>query len=423
MNKSEILEDYIKIMSQKELTKEAASSNAEESGKLYGREIDGDILDKAHPESCYIAPAYDRFNGLVENLKEQHAMMTFIATKPSDGKLVQRRYVKAADELMTEFIRLGFSMDARNEENLAVMADKCAAALKTPEFLKNAAFPVAAVAGIGIGLGALVGVVALFNASFSDNMQTDLEQARVALDEMFGDTGGWGWEDFENHQEVKTELEPLYTLLDTLKEQGEKVNSIKMTSQISKQDVAALKELKSMDLSKISPEEATRKKEELKKIQEIFKKSRGDLLNLYKNNGVEILEQYEETCKRAVKEIPEWKNFIIATRDSLGVTGAVTRFLSYVVNTDIDDAIDQLDTLTETVSNELKNIDAKKHILNRLREQDDMLMKIEQSSDIIDKKTQELDDINKEIKDLSVNDTKTNVEKDNSAGASPEQKV
>jgi len=58
-----------------------------------------------------------------------------------------------------------------------------------------------------------------------------------------------------------------------------------------------------------------------------------------------------------------------------------------------------------------------------LREQDDMLMKIEQSSDIIDKKTQELDDINKEIKDLSVNDTKTNVEKDNSAGAIPEQKA
>jgi hypothetical protein len=120
---------------------------------------DDDVLDKAHPKSVIIAPAYDRVNGLVENLKEQHDIMCGIALKPNNGLLTQHRYVEAHRDLLNEVIKVAFMLDKNDENELMVLADSCAERLvkKADTDLGAGAAGVAGAAVAGVGVAATIG--------------------------------------------------------------------------------------------------------------------------------------------------------------------------------------------------------------------------------------------------------------------------
>jgi len=176
---SEIFDEYAKIALDKGLiTKEA--KKIEEPDKyegvdieaiemLYGVKPNGKdekhIVEQAHPEPVIVAPAYDRVHGRIENQLEQQDMIANIALKPNDGKLVQRRYVVAYNELLDELLTLGFMLDKKGYQDLMKLADSCAGRLSDKEITKVAwtwsdfgDFLVAG--GITGGVGALVGTLA-----------------------------------------------------------------------------------------------------------------------------------------------------------------------------------------------------------------------------------------------------------------------
>lgn len=175
---SEVFENYAKIADEKGLIDKSAKridrghnslSNIE---ALYGinpnKDQKEDIIDQAHPETVVIAPAHDRFNGVVENIKERQRIMAHIATKPTHGNLSHHRYVTAHNELLNNLVRIGFSMDNKDQDDLRKLADSC-----SEKLVKIAPAPLAAgAAGIGIGgaiLAALtagaagLGIIALVN--------------------------------------------------------------------------------------------------------------------------------------------------------------------------------------------------------------------------------------------------------------------
>ena len=144
LRSSEIFDNFAKIALDKGLISEAAegviktvlaeSTNPRYDSKtlsdieiLYGVRPNGkdekDIIGQAHPESVVIAPAYDRLNGLVENVKERHDIMVGIAMKPHQGKLTGHKYAK--QDLLNELIRLGTFLDSKGQEDLMSLADGC----------------------------------------------------------------------------------------------------------------------------------------------------------------------------------------------------------------------------------------------------------------------------------------------------------
>lgn len=170
---SEIFDEYARIATEQGLVKKAKdepkksnprydSLDLEAIEMLYGIKPNGDekhIVERAHPDSVVVAPAYDRVNGLVENLLERQDIMVGIARKPNDGKSVQRRYVVAHDELLNEVLKTAFLLDKKGENDLMKLADTCAARL-SDDLVKTAwswsDFGEAlGVGGVAVGAGAL----------------------------------------------------------------------------------------------------------------------------------------------------------------------------------------------------------------------------------------------------------------------------
>ena len=188
---SEIFDSYAEIAQREGLVSEAEESNARRGSDdistieaLYGVKPNGDekdILDQAHPESVIISPAYDRLNGLVENLKERHNVMMGIVNKPHQAKLTQHRY--AQQELFDELIRIGFNMDNKDQVQLSKLADSCAERLT-----KEAALPLA-LPIIG-GVAAVLGVAAVINnfgAKIDQGVIKNCDRVEIALNEILQD--------------------------------------------------------------------------------------------------------------------------------------------------------------------------------------------------------------------------------------------
>lgn len=145
--KSEVLENYFQIALDQGLIEKSAAPESKDykSGfknrrqgsddistveALYGiqpngKEDDEHIMDKAHPSTVVIAPAFDRFNGVVENNQQRQNVMSQIALKNPNGNYNQRRYVEATKNLLDSLVRVGFLLDNKNEEKLTTLADTC----------------------------------------------------------------------------------------------------------------------------------------------------------------------------------------------------------------------------------------------------------------------------------------------------------
>lgn len=163
--KSEIFDEYARIAEEHGLiSKEGQVRNKKvrndsvdisDIGLLYGVVPEGNeenVIDRAHPETVVVAPAYDAMNGVVENLRERQDIMSWVALKNPDGLLTQRRYVAAHNDLMQSVVKIGFVMDNNDEEGLTKLADSCA------ERLHKQALGPWAIAGIGVGIAAALGV-------------------------------------------------------------------------------------------------------------------------------------------------------------------------------------------------------------------------------------------------------------------------
>jgi len=142
------------------------------------------IVEQAHPDPAYVAPAYDRMNGLVENVQERQNMMIEIMEDPQHGKLTQHRYVKANNELLQELIRVATYMDNKNQEDLMKLADSCAQGLINPEsnFIKSA-WVVPAIK-IGLTLLSVSGLINNFGGMIDRGVVLNAERAIEELSEL-----------------------------------------------------------------------------------------------------------------------------------------------------------------------------------------------------------------------------------------------
>lgn len=162
---SKIFEAYAKLAEERGLIKQAYPMEKRvESRQLSDIEIlygvkpndddDEDIVEKAHPETVVIAPAYDRMNGIVENVNQRHDIMQYIAQRPPNGLYQQKRFVTAKQDLLESLVRIGFMLDNKGEEDLMKLADSCAERLE-----KKAIAPALVIGGIALTLG----LIALIN--------------------------------------------------------------------------------------------------------------------------------------------------------------------------------------------------------------------------------------------------------------------
>jgi len=198
---SDIFDDYAKIAIERGLISETITKEAqvgEESSyrfdslsnddikALYDVKPDGEsekhILDQAHPESVYVAPAYDRMNGLVENLFERQDIMAWIARKPNDGKHTQERYVKAKQDLSMALLNTAFMLDRNNEEDLMKLADDCAGMLT-----KNAFVWVPWILYLGAGGVGVFGLINNFGGMIDNGVYSNSERAIEELSDLVGD--------------------------------------------------------------------------------------------------------------------------------------------------------------------------------------------------------------------------------------------
>ncbi len=187
----------------KPLKKVAQETEKEKAEKAYntnaGKSVE-EMLEEAHPESVMAGPSYDRFNGLVENLKERQDMMVMQVMKSPRAIQTQHQYVHAHKELLDETIKLGFMLDADDQEELMELADHC-----SEQMTKTAWFWYAAA-----GIAALLGVAALIGHS-TDNpgtqgLKNDID---AALDEIK--------EAVDEHNQLGVIVSPFVDLLGNLK--------------------------------------------------------------------------------------------------------------------------------------------------------------------------------------------------------------
>lgn len=156
MNKSEVFEEYIKIMNNG-LNKTAQRANVEpkkkDIEKMYRNEEDvikynKNLMQEAHPKKVIFGPAYDPVNALVENNIERHNIMTAIVNKNPTGQLDHKKY--AEQQLKLSLIKIANELDFK-DSRLRPLADTC-----IDQFNKQAAGPAALVVG---GLAALIGII------------------------------------------------------------------------------------------------------------------------------------------------------------------------------------------------------------------------------------------------------------------------
>lgn len=258
--KSEITEDFEKILSNAGMTKEAypsidaykddaearvGSDNLTTIEALYGVKPEGQdykhcIMEQAHPNSVIIAPSYDKTNGLVENNIERANIMHNIVLKHNEGNHYNPKYAK--QELMMELVRIANEMDNKNKGDLFKLADSCLidlSAFKRQPRVKQALAPFAVV-GIAAGIATVLGAIWL--ATHADNPDhgpiANCDRALKALTNL--KTNSWYESDVDTT--VQTESDQLIGYITRLKSEINKF--ITVSDEIYKpRSLTELKEL------------------------------------------------------------------------------------------------------------------------------------------------------------------------------------
>lgn len=208
MRDSEIFSNFVKIAQEQGLiSKDSKGKTAlAEAGKydkeevsnieaLYGvkpdapkeMEYERNIMEVAHPNSLVIAPSYDKLNGLVENNIERQNILLHIVNKPVNGHLTNHKYAK--DDLIKTLVRVGNTMDTKEEITLCSLADHCLNQVaQATTFKKTAWIPVA------VGAAAIIGGIWLKNhvRFISDGLQADHQKLMEEIDHLLTSNSDWG---------------------------------------------------------------------------------------------------------------------------------------------------------------------------------------------------------------------------------------
>lgn len=365
INNSDIFNEYASLALKRGIIKNAGSTDAPPKHDdelsaieiLYGVKPNGekdDILDQAHPESVIIAPAYDRLNGLVENLKERHNVMCDIALKPTNGKLTQRRYVKANQDLIQELTKIAFMLDRKGETELMTLADSCTERL----VLKKEAFFPALFSLGGLALyGGIVALLGLFAANHSaaigvkQNATKALEKIQSLIDS--GDIPG-----------IENKLARLVKALHKLIEASEMVESIQTSS-------ADLPSLKDVSIDNISEHKDVAK---------------DNLTELYKQNAFKVLAYYAKLCQFVQRLIPSVINVInlraeqtVPAESSFMYWGG--KILNFFYQDKYEDVTDELTALDEAITENVKLLSLNKQVLSSFSKEQETMQQFNKAFD------------------------------------------
>lgn len=307
-----------------------------------------DLLQQAHPNTIVIAPAYDKVNGIMTNLEQQHRIMVDLAQKPNHGRLTEFLYFKAYQDLNNTLVKTAFMLDRQDQMDLMVLADK---SLEQLEKIAFAWIPVL------IGVGALLAGTGIVHGIYTSNnpssqgLKNDLARSIVELNEAIGDYPALG--------------KSLGPLMEKLKDLQSKTDSfIKRNDQIA----AAILQVKG----------ATSDEEKKKIIV-------NNTVNLIGGGKFETIikefNAYKDACQSVFQMIPtaiEELNSAEQKHESsdsswyrslLGPGGA----LRFGLDTDAQDAAKQLAVLHKTLSSASINIDKQINTLQELKAHTDLV--------------------------------------------------
>lgn len=190
MRRSEIFDNFIKIAEKKGLISdedvqkkikrlEDTSSHERRSPKeiseLYDvkpkdQDYKKNIMEIAHKDSFVFSPAHDKINGLIENENERQTINLNILNKKVRGLLNNQKY--AEDKLILNLLKLGNSLDAKEQEDLAVLSDTCLMQITK----KANPLIIGAVAAAAIGAIWLQQHLPMINEGFLNNFNTLVDE-------------------------------------------------------------------------------------------------------------------------------------------------------------------------------------------------------------------------------------------------------
>ena len=357
---SDIFDDYAKIAIEQGLIKEASEVGDETNQRfdslsdddirsLYGVKPNGEeehILDQAHPESAYVAPAYDKMNGLVENLFERQDIMAWIATKPNDGKHTNERYVKASQDLTMALLNTAFLLDRTGNEELMKLADSCAKRLSDshePKLKKEAIEP--------LTIGIIVAVSLLATTAVASQHLTVTQgiiPASVLAIEKLSDL-------LEDSPQLVKEFGKLRLAI------------IKLHS--------VAKRVESLDLTKPN------KKPTAEEAEAVAKK-------MYGQNAFAILEYYGRVVNVLVEALPKYIGLLAQKDKEMGGWGRaewLRKSLRFLYMTDVPDAIKSLEDLLDSLMEGQGGISARQALLKEFAaDKDGVLGKLEKAKKGLD---------------------------------------
>ena len=195
LKRSEIFENFAKIALEKGLIENKIISKAEAMTQedkykdseykknieaLYHVDLDKvNILESAHPKTVIVGPSYDKVNSVVENLTERHNVMVGIVNKTPGSDNPGVKYASSYNDLLLELVRVGYSMDNKNQDDLRILADSCSTRITKEAFLPLAV-------GIAGGVAAVVALIAIINHTTPSDqgVYNNCEKAILEINEL-----------------------------------------------------------------------------------------------------------------------------------------------------------------------------------------------------------------------------------------------
>ncbi len=335
LKRSEIFENYAKIAIEKGLidnkiiaTAEAMTQEDKYKDSEYKKNIEQlyhvkldnkDILDQAHPTPVIVGPAYDKTNALFENLKERHNIMVGIVNKMPGSDNIGNKYASAHNDLLSELIKIGYSMDNKHIDDLRILADSC-----SNRITKKAIGPLAIPLAIAGGVAAVVALIAIINHTTPSDqgVYNNCEKAIIEI------------------TELKQKLPQIGKNIDKLLE------DLKFLQSLSKQYM----DLDGIDAS--SPEKLI------------------DAANKNKDK-FDIVKKYKSACSYMENEINQYisliNNYQMQTDRSWDWWQKLKNVSEFITGNDKEDAVLALTTLQDSLK---KSVEEANHFMELARQQE-----------------------------------------------------
>lgn len=346
---SDVFEEYVKIALEKGLISEEKdnkpSPKKEEKKELSSAEIlygvsdksNLDLMHEAHPKTIVMGPAYDKFNGVVENLEQRSNMMQFIALKNPQILQSNTRYIKARQDLINETIKLGFYLDNKNQESLMKLADSC-----TEQLSKEADWKSALLKSVGlIGAGLLAAEVGAQYYPGSQGFKNDMNRLRVEVEEAVADYPNLNFSGLiQNIKDSLEEEREFALLIDDISNKHAQINSSNESENIKLSKLANLG--KEIELTKKD------------KVESISSK----LIKLIET----IVSSSASLIKQALKEEEKSEG------PSSTVWWNIKKLYRRIVLSDVNDVVKMLESISSSASDYKKVINNSKEEMYTLIE-------------------------------------------------------